>query len=101
MEMAGGYETRDRPRRDPRGAGMALINTADQGQGRGGRQVAADAATAQDGEPAGDAGIKEEERKRTAASPMKEESLLTSTTTGRRAAGTAAATSTGSTSARS
>merc|ERR1712194_333183 len=40
MEMAGGYEKRDRPRQDPRGAGVALINTAGRGrgeQGRGGR----------------------------------------------------------------
>ena len=40
MEMAGGYETRDRPRRDPQRAGVALINTAGQGRGdpgRGGR----------------------------------------------------------------
>ena len=38
--MAGGYETRDRPRRDPHGAGVALINTAGRGRGgpgRGGR----------------------------------------------------------------
>ena len=28
MEIAGGYGTRDRPHRDPRGAGVALINTA-------------------------------------------------------------------------
>ena len=33
MEMAGGYETRDRPRRDPQGAGMSLINTAGRDQG--------------------------------------------------------------------
>ena len=29
--MVGGYKTRDRPRRDPRGTGVALINTADRG----------------------------------------------------------------------
>ena len=33
MEMAGGYETQDRSSQDPRGVGMALINTAGQGRG--------------------------------------------------------------------
>ena len=36
MEMAGGYEKRDRPRRDPRGAGLALMNTDGRGRGEPG-----------------------------------------------------------------
>ena len=37
MEMSGSYNTRDRPRRDPRSTGVALLNTAGQGRGDQGR----------------------------------------------------------------
>ena len=98
-EMAGGYKTRDRPRRDPRGAGVALINTAS--RGRGGASPRQMWRRRRTRSPRGTRGSRKEVRKRTAALSTKEEIFPTSTTTGRRPAGTAAATSTESTSVQS
>ena len=95
IEMLGGYDTRDRPRSDPRGGGVALINTAgrgrgDQGQGARGNGVGP--------ETKGNMATKKRKTRTRKMRTSKRGDSPTPAQKGIQAVGTAAARSTGSTS---